>query len=171
MPFDIQKTHSFPKLATSIVYYKRQLNSYNLGIHVGSTSKGISNVWLETQASKGTQEVGSCLRKYIFENIRSPVKKLFLWADSCGGQNRSIKLVLILIHILQNHSSLESVSLRFLQSGHSFLSNDSEFGDVECFLKQFQTLYTRADMIEKMKNCRPKTSLRSTKCRVKNFCR
>lgn len=154
LPFDMQKTYALPKLPTNIVYYKRQLNYYNLGIHVGSINKGIFNVWLETQASKGTQEVGSCLRKYIFDNIKPPVKKLFLWSDSCGGQNRSIKLVLMLIHTLQNHTSLESISLRFLQSGHSFLPNDSEFGDVECFMKQFESLYTDADIIDKMKRCR-----------------
>lgn len=120
LTFDLQKTHSLPKLTTSIVYYLRQLNLYNLGIHVGSTSQGIFNIWLEFEASKGTQEVGSCLRKFIFENIKVPVKKLILWSDSCGGQNRSIKLTLFLIHILQNHPSLESISLRFRQSGNRF---------------------------------------------------
>lgn len=37
---DTQKMLTLPKMLTSIVYYKRQLNLYNLGIHVGSTGKG-----------------------------------------------------------------------------------------------------------------------------------
>lgn len=111
LTFDIQKTHSLPKLSTNVAYYKRQLNLYNFGIHVGSSNKGIFNVWLEHEASKGTQEVGSCLMKYI-KRIKPSVKKLILWSDACGGQNRSIKLILILIHILQNHSTLESISIR-----------------------------------------------------------
>lgn len=98
--------------------------------------------------SKGTQEVGSCLKKFI----DTPVKKLILWSDSCGGQNRSIKLILLLIHMLQNSKTThhwnpfrqskkvlilfvtywQSFYVRYLQSGHSFLPNDSEFGDVEC---------------------------------------
>lgn len=111
LTFDIQKTHSLPKLSTNVAYYKRKLNLYNFGIHVGSTNKGIFNVWLEHEASKGTQEVGSCLKKYI-ETINPSVKKLILWSDACGGQNRSIKLILILKHILQNHLTLDSISIR-----------------------------------------------------------
>lgn len=176
LTFDMQKTHSLPKLTANIVYYMRQLNLYNLGIHVGSTLKGMFNIWLEYEASKGTQEVGSCLKKYIFENIKAPVKKLFLWSDSCGGQNRSIKLVLFLIHILQNHTSLESISIRYRQSGHtfnqtalllivirtsnpighSFLPNDTEFSDVECALKQHEKLCTDIKIMEIMRNCRLK---------------
>lgn len=105
LTYDLQKTHPLPKLPTGIVYYKRQLNFYNLGIAVGSTGKGVFNVWLEYEAGRGTQEVGSCLHKFIMENVKPPVNKLNLWSDSCGGQNRSIKLVLLLIHLLQNHTS------------------------------------------------------------------
>lgn len=112
LTFDLQKTHALPKLSTNVAYYKRQLNLYNFGIHVGSTGKGIFNVWQENEASKGTQEVGSCLKKFI-ENIRPTAKKLILWSDACGGQNRSIKLTLILIHVLQNPPSLESISIRY----------------------------------------------------------
>lgn len=131
MSYDMMKILLMPRLTTSIVYYLRQLILFNLGIHIGSSGKGRFNIWQENEASRGTQELGSCLKKYI-NNIIAPVKNLILWSDSCGGQNRSIKLVLMLIHVLQHHSSLETISLRYRLSGHSFLSNDSEFGDFEC---------------------------------------
>lgn len=114
---DMQKILNLPNITTSIVYYLRQLNLYNFGIHIGSTGIGIMNVWTEDEASKGTQEVGSCLKAQI-EKCKK--KNLILWADSCGGQNRSIKLVLMMMHILHNHETLESISLRYLLSGHSF---------------------------------------------------
>lgn len=153
LTFDMQKTLNLPKLSSNIVYYLRQLNLYNFGIHVGSSGKGIFNLWLEYEASKGTQEVGSCLIKHI-KKITSPIKKLFLWSDSCGGQNRSIKLVLLLMHTLQNHASLETIFLRFLESGHSFLPNDSEFGDVECLLKTYEKVCTDQKYIQIMEDCR-----------------
>lgn len=139
--YDMQKILVWPKVPTSIVYYKRQLNLYNLGIHTGSTGKGLFNTCNENEASKGTQEVGSCLKKYI-NNISKSAKKLILWADSCGGQNRSIRLVLMIIYVLQQHATLETISLRYLESGHTFLPNDSEFGDLECALKKEETIYT-----------------------------
>ena len=130
LTFDLQKTHPLPKIPTNIAYYKRQLNLYNLGIHVGSSGQGIFNVWLEHEGGRGTQEIGSCLLKYTKHAVES--KHLRLWADSCGGQNRSIKMVMVLKHLLATHPTLETISLKFLLSGHSFLPTDSEFGDVEC---------------------------------------
>lgn len=156
LTFDLQKTHPLPKIPTSVAYYKRQLNFYNLGIHIGSSGRGIFNVWTEVTAGRGTQEVGSCLLKYINDNVKAPTKELRLWSDSCGGQNRSIKLVLLLLHCLLNHPSLEVIKMRFLLSGHSFLPNDSEFGDVESALKIQERLYTDDDYIKIMERCRRK---------------
>lgn len=93
--------------------------------------------------------------KYI-QKIEAPVKNLILWSDSCGGQNRSINLVLMLVHCLQNHSSLQKICLRFLESGHSFLPNDSEFGDVERLLKKHASITTLQQYITVMDNCRKK---------------
>lgn len=151
--YDMQKILVCPKVPTSIAYYLRQLNLYNFGIHTGSTGKGLFNLWKENEASKGTQEVGSCLTKYI-NNIARPVKRLILWADSCGGQNRSIRLVLILILVLQKHATLQTISLRYLESGHTFLPNDSDFGDFECALKKKERIYTDEAYMKIMKKCR-----------------
>ncbi|CAG9822849.1 unnamed protein product [Phaedon cochleariae] len=169
LTFDLEKTHSLPRLPTSIVYYKRQLNLFNQGIHCGSSGKGFFYVWLEYEASRGTQEVGSCLRKFISEHLKTTATRLILWADSCGGQNRSIKMVLMLQHILQNHSTLETITLRFLQPGHTFLPNDSEFGDVECALKTHNRLYTDKDYIHVMTNCRRKNPFVVTRLSKTDF--
>ncbi|KAK9744144.1 hypothetical protein QE152_g8006 [Popillia japonica] len=98
-----KKTHPLPKLPTGKAYYLCKLNFYNLGIHIGSTNRAVFNVWTENIAGRGstnravfnvwteniagrgTQEVGSCLLKYMKNNIRAPVKELRLWSDSCGG--------------------------------------------------------------------------------------
>lgn len=152
--YDMMKILLMPRLTTSICYYKRQMNLYNFGIHIGSCGKGRFNIWQENEASRGTQEVGSCLKKYI-NTITAPVKHLILWSDSCGGQNRSIKLVLMLIHVLQLHSSLQTISLRFRLSGHSFLPNDSDFGDFECALKRnHEKVCTDKAYMKIMEDCR-----------------
>lgn len=78
-------------------------------------------------------------------------------------------MVLILLHILQNHLTLEKLTLRFLQPGHTYLSNDSEFGDVECVLKTQLRLYTADDFIEVMRNCRRKNKFQVTKLTKDDF--
>lgn len=169
LTFDLEKTHCLPRLPTNIVYYKRQLNLYNQGIHCGSSGKGYFYIWLEHEAGRGTQEVGSCLKKFIIEHLKSGVTHLILWADSCGGQNRSIKMVLMLMYILQNHVTLQKITLRFLQPGHTYLPNDSEFGDVECSLKSNNRLYTPEDYINVMTNCRRKNKFIVTRLTKEDF--
>lgn len=43
--YDLKKTHPLPETPTGIAYYKQQLNLFNLGLHIGFTTKGIFNVW------------------------------------------------------------------------------------------------------------------------------
>ncbi|CAG9787674.1 unnamed protein product [Diatraea saccharalis] len=53
LTFDLEKTHCLPRLPTSIVYYKRQLNLHNLGIHCGSSGKGYFYIWLDMKLVVG----------------------------------------------------------------------------------------------------------------------
>lgn len=168
LTYDQQKILILPRITTSIAYYRRQLNLYNFGIHIGSTGQGKFNLWKENEASKGTQEVGSCLKLHI-ESIATPIKKLILWSDSCGGQNRSIKLVLMMMHVLQNHETLESISMRYLLSGHSFLPNDTEFGEFENALKRKGNIYTDEQYMEVMKECRTKNQFIVNRMSPDNF--
>jgi hypothetical protein len=129
---------------------------YNLGVHSGKTKAGYFNVWLESEAGRGAQEIGSALTNHINTHVPEGVKYLILWSDSCGGQNRNIRITILMQHLLQNHRSLQSISFKFRVSGHSFLPNDSEFGDVECALKRQQRLYLPEDIITVMRDCRRK---------------
>ncbi|CAH1109075.1 unnamed protein product [Psylliodes chrysocephalus] len=75
----------------------------------------------------------------------------------------------MLIHVLQNHTSLETISLKFLLSGHSFLPNDSHFRDVECSLKTHQRLYTLDDYTDIMKTCRRKNKFIVNRIKPQNM--
>jgi hypothetical protein len=156
LTFDLQKVISLPRIHSNIVFYKRQLSLYNLGIHSGKRNEGHFNVWLENEGSRGAQDIGSVLMKHITEKVPASVRHLILWSDSCGGQNRNIKITLMMQFVLQNSPSLQSVCFRFRVSGHSFLPNDSEFGDVECALKRQQRLYLPDDVVALMRDCRRK---------------
>jgi hypothetical protein len=59
--FDLQKVFSLPNLTTGEAFYCRQLSAYNLGIHSLSTGKVTMNVWHEGVASRGPDEISSCL--------------------------------------------------------------------------------------------------------------
>nr|CAH7756319.1 unnamed protein product [Callosobruchus chinensis] len=160
LTFDLEKTLPLPRLATGILFYKRQIWLYNLGIHSGTTNNGHFYIWTENEAGRGAQEIGSCLLKHIKENLSDKITELILWSDSCGGQNRNIKMTLMLKALLQSHTSLKIIRMRFLVSGHSFLPNDSDFSDVECALKHQQRLYLPDDYIKIMRECRTKNKFK-----------
>lgn len=115
---------------------------------------------MEGQAGRGAQEVGSCLIKHIKNNLNHNIKDLVLWSDSCGGQNRNIKIVL-LMKTLFNSIELDNITLKYLYPGHSFLPNDRNFSDIESALKHQQRLYTPQDYINVMRTCKKKKSINS----------
>ncbi|KAJ8894309.1 hypothetical protein PR048_006928 [Dryococelus australis] len=100
---------------------------YNYGIHDGSSEKGYCYIWVEGQAGRGAQEVFSCLQKHLMERLPEGKKHVILWSVSNGGQNRNIKLVLMLKAVLASHPTLETVAMKFLIPGHSFLPNIMRF--------------------------------------------
>ena len=79
---------------------------------------------------------------------------LILLSDSCGGQNRNIKVVLMLKSILASHPNLQTIYLKSLVPGHTFLLNDSDFGDIESCLKYHQQIYSPEDYINIILTCR-----------------
>lgn len=131
LTFDFQKALAFPKLSTSVAYYKRNLYVYDFGVHVFNDNKAYMYVWPETEGSRGAQEISSCLSKHLTIHGKN-AKHVIMYSDSCGGQNRNIKVVLSLMKYLQNENvNTETIDLKFLVPGHSYLPNDSDFSFIE----------------------------------------
>lgn len=61
--FDLQKTLPTPVLTCTKVYYSRQLWTYNLCVHNLGSGNAYMFLWHEGQASRGCEEIMSCLLK------------------------------------------------------------------------------------------------------------
>ncbi|KAG5881027.1 hypothetical protein JTB14_018049 [Gonioctena quinquepunctata] len=101
----------------------------NEGFHYTSTDTPYCFTWKEGVTGRGSQEVGSCVKKYV--DLSPDIQELILWSDSFGGQNRNIKITLLLKAIISSHPSLRTVSSKYLLPGHSYLANDRDFGEIE----------------------------------------
>ena len=127
--FDLQKTLICPVVTTGVAYYKRQLCVYNLGIHDIVDDSAKMYVWDESVASRGATEIGSCLFRYIQQKVTSGAHTITMFSDSCGGQNRNFKIASLMSYLAEEMKVV--ITLHFMQSGHSFLPNDADFGVIE----------------------------------------
>lgn len=126
LTFDMEKHYlSLGYLQAS--YFTRDKFSYIILVFIAERNiKDIVMFGWKARQERGAQEVGSCLKKHIKNNLNHNIKYLVLWSDSCGGQKKNIKIVLLLKTIF-NSTELDTITLKYLYPGHSFLPNDRNF--------------------------------------------
>lgn len=129
--FDLQKTLETPSLSTSVAYYKRVLWTLNLCIYDEVNKKGYMYMWSEDMASRGADDIGSCVIKHLQKYAGSDTKKVILYSDACGGQNRNIKITLLLKKVLSQLGNIDTITQKYFISGHSYNNCDSSFALIE----------------------------------------
>ncbi|CAG9773480.1 unnamed protein product [Ceutorhynchus assimilis] len=166
--FDLMKTLPTPVLSTGITYYKRQLWTYCLGIHNLAKNTAIMYVWNESIASRGPQEIGSCLLHYCKNFVKE--KKLIMYSDQCGGQNRNIKMALICDFIATSTEfTVNEIDHKFLVSGHSYLPCDQDFGIVEKEKKFHKDIFLPVHWVTVIKSARKKKPFQVIEISGKDF--
>lgn len=173
--FDLMKTLPAPALSTGICYYKRQLWTYCFGIHDLGSNDVYMYVWNESVASRGPEEIGSCLLHFVKNFVKS--NKLVMYSYP---QNRNIKMSLLCNHMVSSSKySITEIDHKFLVGGHSYLPCDQDFSLIEKEKKFHEHVLTPDDWKHVIKNARKKNpfqviemtseSFYSTKCLEKNI--
>lgn len=152
--FDLEKVFETPKLSTNKAYYKRKLSTYNCCIHDVTHNRTYMYVWHEAMASKGPQEIASCLIYHFKNFIPKECTDLILYSDSCGGQNRSIKTSAMLSHFVEKSDHLKKITQQFFRSGHSYNVCDRKFALIEKKRKKAINIYVPNHWIELIKSAK-----------------
>ena len=145
--YDLQQVQSLPKLPVQETYYSRQLGLYNFGLCDLTSNKNYCYTWLESEAGRGSVEIGSTVYSHLTEELSTQAafqqaEKLRLFSDGCGGQNKNNFIVAMVYYYLQSHApeNIKEVELVFPVRGHSFLPCDRLFGRIEKNLRTVNTI-------------------------------
>lgn len=137
--FDMQSVLSSPCLNVSCLYYARKFSTYNSTFYDMENGEGYCFVWNESQGNRGSDEVGTTIYKLL--SMQKPsVTDIIFYSDCCGGQNRNRFIASLLIY-MNNNLKFNSITLKFLESGHTQMEADSIHSTIEkC--KRDATIYS-----------------------------
>ena len=123
--FDLQAILSTPCGLVSRLYYKRKL-SYNLSFYTQFNKQDTCYLWNETDGSKGSSEVATCLSLFL-NSIWPPITSVS-FSDTCEGPNRNKRVCAALVHCVNQHKSLTTIDQKFFEHDnrpHSCMECDS----------------------------------------------
>lgn len=104
------------------------MSTFSFNIHVLSTSQSIFYVYPETVGKKGSDNVCSLLHHFFYNYLDMKIRKLEIFCDSCGGQNKNYTMMRFLHYVVHMEKRLDSVKITFPIRGHSYLECDKDFG-------------------------------------------
>lgn len=118
------------------MYYKRQLWTYCLKVHNLRTKKACMYAWDKNISSHSPDKIGLCIIHFL--KIKTTSKKIIMYSDCCSGQNRNIKMTVLIVS--SPNFSKEQIEHKLLVRGHTYLQHDSDFDFIEKN-KQFNQIF------------------------------
>lgn len=155
--FDMENVFALPRTSVSSAFYRRKFNTYNLTARVNRTTKGYCAIWNEKMSSRSGNDIASGINALLPEIIKDhpDTRHLILWSDSCVPQNRNQMMSFCLQNFLQQTRSLESITQKFCEPGHSSIQDiDNLHSIIERSLKGLE-IWSPISLVRHMKQLRP----------------
>lgn len=147
--FQLGQSIDFPKIEP-VDYMKQRLWLHQLGIFDEVRMLSYVYIWPESVASKGSQEIASCIIHHLKKTLPPETKQLILYCDPCFGQNRNMNLCVMLQHFLDSwpHPNLISIKQVFFVSGHGFNNCDRSFEEIRKQEKSMEDIFVPLHCID-----------------------
>jgi len=136
--FDLQKVLNAPAGNNMNLYYSRKYSTYNCTVYESKTRNSYCYLWGETTGNRGCNEIVSCLYKYLIAiDAREDIKPVFLFCDSCAGQNKIRAMFSMLYYVLKyKFSTITNLKITFLLPSHTYMPVDSVYATIERFVNK-----------------------------------
>ncbi|XP_060803416.1 uncharacterized protein LOC106141967 [Amyelois transitella] len=134
--FDLQKVLNTPYGESMLLYYSRKYSMYNLTFYESQTQNGFCYLWGECDAKRGSNEVATCITKYLKDVDTRGKKNVVLYCDACCGQNKNKVVLTAIHHFLTTSQNIQVIQINFLLPGHSYMPVDSMHAVIEREVKR-----------------------------------
>ncbi|KAF2345987.1 hypothetical protein FHG87_023256 [Trinorchestia longiramus] len=112
--------------------------------------------WLKSEGKRGDNEICLCVLEFLKTQNLSAIEHVKTFSDCCGGQNRNRTMISFMMWACQNFD-LKSWEHRFMEPGHMYLPNDSDFGKIEKRKKKYGPIYCKDTYTALIKVSQPKS--------------
>ena len=126
--FDLEAVLYTPCDKVSTIFYLRKLCTYNCTMFDLVSRLGYCYMWNETEGKRGSNEISSCLYRYLSE---SKAKEVVFFTDTCGGQNRNQYFSTMMMYIVETDITISSIDHIFMVQGHSHMEVDNMHSAIE----------------------------------------
>lgn len=113
------------------------------------------HIWPESEGGRGSEDVASCLYRYVTEEVGDEVNNVIAYSDTCG-QNRNVNIASMWLYVVHTSGNVDVVDHKSMYSGHSFLPNDREYGSIEQKKRNVGAVYVPKQWCELVKSARRK---------------
>jgi len=154
---DMQRVILLPKMTIKEHFFVSRLVVFNetfASLSAGQPDYVI--LWHEALSSRTAGDVASA---YVRAVVSVAKPNIVIWADNCTAQNKKWTLYTSMACVVNMEWGPDSVTIKYLEKGHTFMKADSVHGAIGRKLKQTAEVHTYDDFValcqEAGKNIKP----------------
>ena len=141
---DMQKVLLLPVMRGKAYYFVSRLVCFNETFASLRNSTDTCVLWHEAIAGRNGSDVSSAFA-LIIRRLSDRIQDFIFWADNCAPQNKNWILFSTLIQLVNSPAGPSSVTMKYLEPGHTFMKADSIHGSIGRKLKEDPVLYDLLD--------------------------
>lgn len=101
-------------------------------------------IWHEALSGRSKEDIISAFYAFFLDN--RDAENVILWLDNCAAQNKNWAFFSFCVYLVNSSDvALKSLTLKYFEPGHTFMSADSFHHQVEKSLKQMKKVYDFED--------------------------
>ena len=129
---DLMKVTMIPKMPHKVCIFTPRVIAFNQTFSpIGAATKpGLAVVWDESTAGRNKEDIASTFVHFV-QHFRDATE-ITLFVDNCAAQNKNWYLFGILLQCVhQRNVALQIIRLKYLETGHTFMSADCDHSTIE----------------------------------------